>query len=194
MNIYAESSAVLAWLLGEAAGRRVREVLRHAELVMASDVVLIECDRVLIRAVTLGEIDEAKAADRRAYLNAAASHWHLCRLSLDIVDRARHAFPAEPVRTLDAIHLASALAVRSTVPSTELLSLDDRIRRAGEAARIPTSTQVTSGGADGDILDIQALGEPGNDQAKPLTTLPKGSVRSVRLPAGLFHPGTVDRR
>ena len=132
MNIYAESSAVLAWLLGEAAGRRVREVLRHAELVMASDVVLIECDRVLIRAVTLGEIDEAKAADRRAYLNAAASHWHLCRLSLDIVDRARHAFPAEPVRTLDAIHLASALAVRSTVPSTELLSLDDRIRRAGE--------------------------------------------------------------
>jgi hypothetical protein len=132
VNIYAESSAVLAWLLGEAAGRRVREVLRHAELVMASDVVLIECDRVLIRAVTLGEIDEAKAADRRAYLNAAASHWHLCRLSLDIVDRARHAFPAEPVRTLDAIHLASALAVRSTVPSTELLSLDDRIRRAGE--------------------------------------------------------------
>ena len=132
MNIYAESSAVLAWLLGEAAGRRVREVLRHAELVMASDLVLIECDRVLIRAVTLGEIDEAKAADRRAYLNAAASHWHLCRLSLDIVDRAGHAFPAEPVRTLDAIHLASALAVRSTVPSTELLSLDDRIRRAGE--------------------------------------------------------------
>jgi predicted nucleic acid-binding protein len=132
VNIYAESSAVLAWLLGEAAGRRVREVLRRAELVMASDLVLIECDRVLIRAVTLGEIDEAKAADRRAYLSAAASHWHLCRLSLDIVDRARHAFPAEPVRTLDAIHLASALAVRSTVPSTELLSLDDRIRRAGE--------------------------------------------------------------
>lgn len=132
MNIYAESSAVLAWLLGEAAASRVREVLRRAELVMASDLVLIECDRVLIRAVTLGEIDEATAADRRAYLNAAAGHWHLYRLSMDIVDRARRPFPAEPVRTLDAIHLASALAVRSTVPSVELLSLDDRIRRAGE--------------------------------------------------------------
>jgi predicted nucleic acid-binding protein len=132
VNIYAESSAVLAWLLGESTGRRVREVLRRAELVLASDLVLIECDRVLIRAITLGEIDEAMAADRRARLNAAAAHWHLYRLSLDIVDRARHAFPAEPVRTLDAIHLASALAVRSTVPSVELLSLDDRIRRAGE--------------------------------------------------------------
>jgi len=132
VNIYAESSAVLAWLLGESTGRRVREVLRRAELVLASDLVLIECDCVLIRAITLGEIDEATAADRRAHLNAVAAHWHLCRLSLDIVDRARHAFPAEPVRTLDAIHLASALAVRSTVPSVELLSLDDRIRRAGE--------------------------------------------------------------
>jgi predicted nucleic acid-binding protein len=132
VNIYAESSAVLAWLLGETAGSRVREVLRRAELVMASDLVLIECARVLIRAVTIGEIDEATAADRRAYLNAAAAHWHLWRLSLDIVDRARRPFPSEPVRTHDAIHLASALAVRSTVPGVELLSLDDRIRRAGE--------------------------------------------------------------
>jgi predicted nucleic acid-binding protein len=78
------------------------------------------------------QIDEATAADRRAHLNAAAAHWHVCRLSLDIVDRARRQFPSEPVRTLDAIHLASALAVRSTIPGVELLSLDDRIRRAGE--------------------------------------------------------------
>ncbi|HME00190.1 MAG TPA: PIN domain-containing protein [Terriglobia bacterium] len=131
MNIYAESSAVLAWLLGEEAGRPVREVLRRAELVMASDLTLVECDRVLIRALTLGEIDEATAADRRAHLNAAAAHWHLWRVSSDILDRARHPFPAEPVRTLDAIHLASALAARSAVPGVELLSLDDRIRRAG---------------------------------------------------------------
>ena len=131
MNVYAESSAVLAWLLGEEAGPRVREVLRRAELVMASDLTLVECDRVLIRAVTLGELDEAAAADRRAHLNAAAAHWHLWRVSPEIVDRVRHPFPGEPLRTLDAIHLASALAARSTVPGVELLSLDDRIRRAG---------------------------------------------------------------
>ena len=112
MNVYAESSAVLAWLLGEEAGRPVRQVLRRAELVMRSDPTLVECDRVLIRAVTLQEIDEAAAADRRARLSVAAAHWHLWRVSSDIVDRARHTFPAEPVRV-------------------ELLSLDDRIRRAG---------------------------------------------------------------
>lgn len=123
---------MLAWLLGEEAGQRVREVLRRAALVTASDLAVLECDRVLIRAVTLGEIDEATAADRRVLLNAAATHWHLWRVSSEIVDRARRPFPAEPVRTLDAIHLASALAVRSAVPGIELLSLDDRIRQSGK--------------------------------------------------------------
>jgi predicted nucleic acid-binding protein len=110
----------------------VREVLQHTELVMVSDLTLVECDRVLIRAVTTGEIDEAAAADRRAHLNAAASHWHLWRVSPSIVERARLPFPAEPIRTLDAIHLASALAIRSAVPRVELLSLDERIRRAAK--------------------------------------------------------------
>jgi len=132
VNVYAESSAVLAWLLGEETGGSVREVLQHTELVMASDLTLVECDRVLIRAVTTGEIDEAAAADRRAHLNAAASQWHLWRVSPNIVERARLPFPAEPIRTLDAIHLASALAVRSAVPGVELLTLDDRIRRVAK--------------------------------------------------------------
>ena len=132
MKIYAESSAVLAWLFGEDTAQRVRGVLSKAELVIASDLTLLECDRVLIRAVALGDIDEAAAADRRAHLNAAAMHWQLLRLSAEIVDRARQPFPAEPIRTLDAIHLASALAARSGVAGVELLSLDDRVRRAGE--------------------------------------------------------------
>lgn len=131
MKIYAESSAVLAWLLGEDAAPAVRQVLSRAEMVIASDLTLIECDRVLIRALTLGEIDEAASADRRAHLNAAAAHWHVLRLSLDIVERARHPFPTEPIRTLDALHLASALAARAGAAGVELLSLDARIRRAG---------------------------------------------------------------
>jgi predicted nucleic acid-binding protein len=132
VNVYAESSAVLAWLLGEETGRSVRKVLQHTELVMASDLTLVECDRVLIRAVTTGEINEAAGADRRAHLNAAARHWHLWRVAPSIVERARHPFPIESIRTLDAIHLASALAVRSAVPGVELLTLDDRIRRAAK--------------------------------------------------------------
>ena len=133
MTIYAESSAVLAWLLGEESGSRVRDALGKAELVVSSDLTLVECDRVLTRGIVLGEFEEAAAADRRAHLNAAAAHWHLLRMSADVVDRARGRFPAEPIRTLDAIHLASALVARSAVAGLELLSLDERVRRAGKA-------------------------------------------------------------
>ena len=50
----------------------------------------------------------------------------------EIVDRAREPFPGDPIRTLDAIHLASALVGRSAVAGLALLSLDDRIRSVGK--------------------------------------------------------------
>ena len=137
MRVYAESSAVLAWLLGEESSARVRHVLTEAEIVVASDLTLIECDRVMIRAVTLGELTEADAADRHAHLTTAASHWHVLRLSADIVERTRLPFPGEPIRTLDALHLASALTARSAVAGLALLSLDDRIRGAGARLGLP---------------------------------------------------------
>ena len=133
MSVYAESSAVLAWLLGEDPGDAVRGVLGGADLVLTSDLTLVECDRVLIRATALGELPEAEAADRRARLAAAASHWQVLKLGADIVDRARRPFPGEPIRTLDAIHLASALAARSVSVGLDLLSLDRRIRSSGQS-------------------------------------------------------------
>lgn len=130
MSLYAESSAVLAWLLGEEAEPRVRRSLRAADVVMASDLTLVECDRVLIRAVALGDLTEGDAADRRAYLTTAAARWNVLRLGPEIIERARQPFPGEPIRTLDALHLASALIARAAVAGIELLSLDDRIRTA----------------------------------------------------------------
>lgn len=47
-------------------------------------------------------------------------------------ERVRRPFPLEPIRTLDAIHLAFALLARSLVPETQLLSLDERLRASGK--------------------------------------------------------------
>ena len=133
MSVYAESSAVLAWLLDEGAGQQVRQLLAGAEIVVASDLTIIESERVLLRAAALGELTEAEAADRRAHLTTAAAHWHVLRLGPEIVERARQPFPGEPIRTLDAIHLAAAIVASSAVAGLELLALDDRIRKAGRA-------------------------------------------------------------
>jgi predicted nucleic acid-binding protein len=132
VNAYAESSAVLSWLMDEPAAASVRAVLAEAEIVVASDLTLIECDRVLLRARLLGELNEVEAADRRAYLTVAASHWQVLRIGAEVVARAREPFPGDPIRTLDAIHLASALVARSAIAGLQLLSLDSRIRTAGE--------------------------------------------------------------
>jgi predicted nucleic acid-binding protein len=132
VNLYAESSAVLAWLLDEPTAPDIRRLLNDAELIIASDLTLIECDRVLLRAVALKEMTEAEGADRRAHLTAAAAHWQILRIAGEIVERARQPFPGEPIRTLDAIHLASLLAGRSAIRGLALLSLDERLRQAAK--------------------------------------------------------------
>ncbi|MEO5896199.1 MAG: type II toxin-antitoxin system VapC family toxin [Vicinamibacterales bacterium] len=141
MILYAESSAVLAWLLDEGPGRQVRQLLEEADAILASDLTIIECERVLLRATAEGVLSEVEASDRRAYLTTAASHWHVLRIAGEIVDRARAPFPGDPVRTLDAIHLASVVVARSAIPELELLSLDDRVRTA--AKRLGVSVKPT---------------------------------------------------
>ena len=49
MTLYAESSAVLAWLFDEPARRPVEDELATASSVVSSSLTLIECDRALHR-------------------------------------------------------------------------------------------------------------------------------------------------
>lgn len=137
MNLYAESSAVLAWLFEQEHGHAVAATLAHAERVIASDLTLIECDRVMIRAVALRELHEADAIDRQARLNAVAARWILVTIEDEVIERARRPFPAEPIRTLDAIHVASALAARKAVPDLVMLSLDERVRKTAHHLGFP---------------------------------------------------------
>lgn len=128
MRLYAESSAALAWLLGETAGEEVRQLLAGAEDVFTSVLMLVEVDRALIRAQVVEGLSEGKAVDRRRVLARASRHWHLVQLHEEILDRAKRPFPGEPIRTLDALHLASVLAVRAVMPELVMLTLDSRIR------------------------------------------------------------------
>ncbi len=131
MNLYAESSAVLSWLLDDERAGPVRDALSSAETVVASDLTIVECDRVLVRGTCLGRWSEAAAAARAAELGQMAARWVVMRLDTEILERARRAFPGEPLRTLDALHLASALVALRTLPGLGLLSLDERVRRSG---------------------------------------------------------------
>jgi hypothetical protein len=54
-------------------------------------------------------------------------------LNQGTIDRARQAFPFEPIRALDALHVASAVTARMAMPGLEFLSLDDRVRKVAVA-------------------------------------------------------------
>ena len=133
MILYAESSALLAWVFGEPNAPAVVEILSKAPQVITSDLTLVECDRSIQRSLGLGRITESDARDAMADLNSMALTWNVLHLSAGVVMRARQRFPHEPVRSLDALHIAWALHARTTHADIVLLSLDDRIRRVGSA-------------------------------------------------------------
>lgn len=111
--------------------------LDAADVVVASELTLVDCNRVLIRAEALQLAAPQDLAFRRSLLAETAVTWGILRLHESILERARHAFPVEPVRTLDALHLASALLARSAMPEVHVLSLDRRVRDNAHALGFP---------------------------------------------------------
>ncbi|MBI3930171.1 MAG: type II toxin-antitoxin system VapC family toxin [Armatimonadetes bacterium] len=134
MILYAETSAVLAWLLREAAAGDVLTILRQGRLVASSELTRVELGRTLTRLVADGRLSLSEAAARRSFFEQRAARWSWIQLSPGILERAQAAFPQEPVRALDALHLASALEIAS--PAARMLSLDVRIRSNADALGI----------------------------------------------------------
>ena len=128
MTLYAETSAVLRWLFNEPRGDAILDHLRAASKITASRLTLLEARRAIRRAAREGGLRSAQRSEVLSALALAAAGWALLELSRPVVDRAEGEFPVEPIRTLDALHLASALALREALPDLVVLSTDDRIR------------------------------------------------------------------
>jgi predicted nucleic acid-binding protein len=111
----------------------VAELLAAAEVVAASELTLAESRRALVRATALGKRTPEETERYERKLVQASAAWAHLPVDDAALDRAGRSFPVEPLRTLDAIHLASALLARSAVPDLALLSLDDRVRANGRA-------------------------------------------------------------
>jgi hypothetical protein len=58
----------------------------------------------------------------------AQRSWVVLDVTDRVLDRARARFPREPVRTLDALHLATAALFHEAIGSVTMVSLDDRVR------------------------------------------------------------------
>lgn len=125
--VYLETSALLAWLLGEPEGNTVRAILNKAETVMTSTLSVVDAERTILRAELQGIITSSDRQRLRGLLANAQSGWTLLEITQSVRNRAALPFPVEPVRTLDAIHLATALEFLLIYPDIAILTFDKRI-------------------------------------------------------------------
>lgn len=102
-------------------------------MVLASELAVVEIDRAIRFGEARGRVPRAAADRMRDRLGATIASWGLIPLSRTVMSSARRSFPIEPVRALDAIHLASALEATPRFPDLRILSLDQRVRRNAEA-------------------------------------------------------------
>lgn len=129
MNAYVDSSVVLRIVLREP--ERLRAWGRIDQPI-ASELIKVECLRTIDRAriqFSLG--DEAIAALRSDVLNLLSS-FRMIPLDPSILEAAAAPFPTS-VKTLDAIHLRSAVTARTEIPDVVIATHDHGQAIAGRA-------------------------------------------------------------
>jgi predicted nucleic acid-binding protein len=129
LNVYVDSSVLLRIVLGES--RRLRTWGRITQAV-SSELIRLECLRTLDRArLRLGLEDEVVAKRRAAVLDVIEG-FSLVPVAAPILERAAEPFPTM-LGSLDAIHLASALLVRSRFEELSVATHDDELGLAARA-------------------------------------------------------------
>lgn len=123
--IYLDSSVALAHLLAE--DRVPPDSIWQAPPVSSRLLEYEVWNRIHARGLTRSHGQEARALIGRLAL---------IELEALVLARAVEPFPV-PVRTLDALHLASIEFLRSRRQAVELLSYDERLLTAARALRIP---------------------------------------------------------
>lgn len=128
MTLYVETSAILAWLFGDPQGKTAKRPIDAADRVASSVVTGLEAERAVVRAEATGLVTPAEAQRLRGLLVRTFRQWSLLGIDAAVLRRAGERFPVEPVRTLDAIHLASAIELLAPCPDLGVLSFGARIR------------------------------------------------------------------
>jgi predicted nucleic acid-binding protein len=123
--IYLDSSVALAQILGEE--RSPPESLWEGPVIASR---LLEYE--VWTTINARGLVRSHADETRGLINRVA----FIELGQHVLARALEPFPI-PVRTLDALHLASIEFLRASQQSIELATYDDRLAAAARALRIP---------------------------------------------------------
>jgi predicted nucleic acid-binding protein len=125
--LYIETSAILSWLFGEPDSHEVIDTINKYETVLSSVLSIMETGRALIRAETEGIINAGEHQRLKGIFTEHSISWVYLEINSSVRNRATQPFPVEPIRTLDAIHLSTAIEFIQIYPDLVVLSFDKRI-------------------------------------------------------------------
>lgn len=125
--LYLETSALLSWFFEQAKTEQIIAVIDRSAQVITSIISILEAKRAFARLEKTKEISPSPRVRLLQSLERNAMGWEVMGISPQIQQRISEPFPIEPVRTLDAIHLASALETAKIFPDCSVLTLDSRI-------------------------------------------------------------------
>jgi predicted nucleic acid-binding protein len=134
-RIYLDTSAYAALLFKEPAGETVRELVEDAEIV-SSVLLLAEAWRAVVRLSRQGELDPDEYLHVSQRIVADIDLFALREVTLDLCMSTAIPTVTTP-RTLDLIHLRTALWFHARAPLSAFLSLDAQQNRAARELGLP---------------------------------------------------------
>ncbi|CAN5754187.1 hypothetical protein BH23GEM9_BH23GEM9_12100 [soil metagenome] len=128
--LYVDTSAVLRAVLERGVTPDVDAKLGAAQFLITSRLSLVESGRALTRLRHEG-VTESSVADAARELDAIWARCTVWEMTAAVCDLAATVAPTSPLRTLDALHLATYLLARRRISGNiELLTTDARLAAA----------------------------------------------------------------
>ena len=135
MWAYFDTSALVKRYIDEVGRRQVLQLLRRHDLV-TSAVLPVELRSALGRRVAEGTLDAERVPDILKRAATDRPYWTLVEVVSDVLAAAETLVATYPVRTLDAIHVASAQLFAARVTPTELIFVSADVRQIEAAAAV----------------------------------------------------------
>ena len=143
MWAYFDTSALVKRYVDEAGRRQVLQLLRRHECV-ASAVLPVELRSALRRRVTEGALEAARVPQILKRVAADRAYWTLVEVGTEVLSAAEKLVAVHPLRTLDAIHVASAQVFATGVSESDLMFVSADKRQTEAAAVIGLTARYIS--------------------------------------------------
>jgi predicted nucleic acid-binding protein len=131
--LYLDTSAILRVLLEAGSTPEIEQRLQAARILVTSRLSQVEAARALLRHRQMATTSDARLAAASRDLDALWARCELWELTPRICEAAAQIAPGKPLRTLDALHLATYLLARREIEGLELLATDQRLSEAASA-------------------------------------------------------------